>query len=102
MIADGRIGPLREVEGSFSYRNLDGNNIRNRHALGAGALRDIGVYPVVTTRIATGKEALSASARIEWDASFGTDTLALCLVRFEGFHLSFLLRNYAARGILPA
>ena len=97
MIAEGRIGPLRMVEGSFSYRNLDRNNIRNRHELGGGALRDIGVYPVVTTRIATGKEALSASARIEWDASFGTDTLALCLVRFEGFHLSFYCGSQVAR-----
>ena len=97
LIADGRIGRLLMVEGSFSYRNLDSGNIRNRRDLGGGALRDIGVYPVVTTRLATGQEPVSASAHIEWDAAFGTDRLAICLVGFEGFHLSFYCATQAAR-----
>jgi predicted dehydrogenase len=97
LIASGRIGRLVMVEGSFSYRNLDRNNIRNRREVGGGALRDIGVYPVVTTRFATGQEPLSASAQIEWDAAFGTDRLAICQVRFEGFRLSFYCATQAAR-----
>jgi predicted dehydrogenase len=97
MIAEGRIGPLRVVEGAFAYRNVDAGNIRNRRDLGGGSLRDIGVYPVVTTRIATGKEPICAQARIEWDAAFGTDKLAVCLVTFEGFHLSFYCGTQAAR-----
>jgi predicted dehydrogenase len=97
VIAEGRIGPLRMVEGSFTYRNVDGTSIKNRRELGGGGLRDIGVYPVVTTRIATGKEPISASAHIEWDASFGTDKLAVCLVTFEGFHLTFYCGTQAAR-----
>jgi predicted dehydrogenase len=97
LIASGRIGRLRMVEGSFSYHNTDGNNIRNRSELGGGALRDIGVYPVVTTRFVTGQEPVSATARIEWDAAFGTDKLAICLLAFEGFHLSFYCATQAAR-----
>ena len=97
LIADGAIGPLRMVEGSFAYRNLDAANIRNRRDVGGGALRDIGVYPVVTTRFATGKEPLSASARIEWDATFGTDRLAVCQVRFEDFQLDFYCGTQLAR-----
>ena len=96
-IAGGRIGPLRMVEGAFTYRNLDAGNIRNVRELGGGALRDIGVYPVVTTRIATGKEPVFAQARIEWDAAFGTDKLAVCLLTFEGFQLSFYCGTQAAR-----
>jgi predicted dehydrogenase len=96
-IAEGRIGPLRMVEGAFTYRNLDAGNIRNLRDLGGGALRDIGVYPVVTTRIATGQEPISAQARIEWDPAFGTDKLAVCLVTFEGFQLSFYCGTQAAR-----
>jgi predicted dehydrogenase len=97
LIASGRIGRLRMVEGSFSYHNTDGSNIRNRSELGGGALRDIGVYPVVTTRFVTGQEPVSATARIEWDAAFGTDKLAICLLAFEGFHLSFYCATQAAR-----
>jgi predicted dehydrogenase len=96
-IAEGRIGALRMVEGAFAYRNVDAGNIRNRRELGGGSLRDIGVYPVVTTRLATGKEPVSARAQIEWDATFGTDKLAVCLVAFEGFHLSFYCATQAAR-----
>jgi predicted dehydrogenase len=97
LLAAGRIGRLRMVEGSFSYHNTDGNNIRNRRELGGGALRDIGVYPVVATRLVTGQEPVSTSARIEWDAAFGTDKLAICLLAFEGFHLSFYCSTQAAR-----
>jgi predicted dehydrogenase len=97
VIAEGRIGPLRMVEGSFTYRNLDRNSIKNQRELGGGGLRDIGVYPVVTTRIATGKEPISACAHIEWDTTFGTDKLVVCLVTFEGFHLTFYCGTQAAR-----
>jgi predicted dehydrogenase len=96
-IAEGRIGPLRMVEGAFAYRNLDAQNIRNRRELGGGSLRDIGVYPVVATRIVTGQEPIRAQASIEWDAAFGTDKLAVCLLAFEGFHLSFYCATQAAR-----
>jgi predicted dehydrogenase len=97
LIAEGAIGRLRLVEGSFTYRNLDAGNIRNRRDVGGGALRDIGVYPVVTTRFATGKEPIAASARIEWDAAFGTDKLANCVVSFEDFQLSFYCGTQLAR-----
>jgi len=97
LITGGRIGRLLMVEGSFSYRNLDGNNIRNRRELGGGALRDIGVYPVVTARLATGMEPLTATAQIDWDTTFGTDRLAICRLSFEGFHLSFYCATQAAR-----
>jgi len=97
LIASGRIGRLRMVECSFSYYNTDSNNIRNRRELGGGALRDIGLYPVVATRLVTGQEPVSASARIEWTRVFATDKLAICLVDFDGFHLSFYCATQAAR-----
>ncbi len=96
-LAEGRIGPLRMVEGVFTYHNVDGDSLKNRLELGGGGLRDIGVYPVVTTRLATGQEPISAHARIERDPAFGTDRLAVCLVSFEGFHLSFYCGTQAAR-----
>ena len=97
LLASGRLGKLRIVEGSFTYDIRDAANIRNRRELGGGGLRDIGVYPVVTTRFATGKEPVAASARIDWDPEFRTDRFASCWVDFDDFSLSFYCGTQAAR-----
>src|SRR5690606_12594829 len=54
LIASGAIGRLRHVQGAFCYHNVDPDNMRNKLDLGGGALPDIGVYPVVSTRFTTG------------------------------------------------
>ena len=95
-IAQGRIGTLRHVQGSFSYFNTDPGNMRNQLDLGGGALPDIGVYPVVTTRLSTGAEAVSAMARIERDPTFGTDIFADCSADFGAFSLSFYVSTQMA------
>jgi len=89
LIADGAIGRLRQVQGAFSYFNTDPSNMRNIPELGGGALPDIGVYPTVTTRFATGKEPLSVSATVERDPKFGTDIYADIRAKFDGFDLAF-------------
>ncbi|QKV19779.1 Gfo/Idh/MocA family protein [Oricola thermophila] len=89
LIADGAIGRLRQVQGAFTYHNVDPDNMRNRPELGGGGLPDIGVYPTVTTRFATGKEPLSVSATVERDPVFGTDIYADVRARFDGFELAF-------------
>ena len=89
LIADGAIGRLRQVQGAFSYFNTDPSNMRNIPELGGGALPDIGVYPTVTTRFATGKEPLSVSATVERDPKFGTDIYADIRAKFDGFELAF-------------
>ena len=47
LIKKNAIGKLRRIESSFTYYNVDENNMRNRPELGGGALPDIGVYPTV-------------------------------------------------------
>lgn len=89
LIAEGAIGRLRQVQGAFSYFNTDPTNMRNIPELGGGALPDIGVYPTVTTRFATGKEPLSVSATVERDPNFGTDIYADIRAKFDGFELAF-------------
>ncbi len=96
LLTGGHLGALRMVESSFAFFNIDPDNIRNRPELGGGALRDIGVYPMVTTRFATGREPLSAQAAIEWDERFGVDRFATCLVDFGDFQLSFYCSTQAA------
>jgi predicted dehydrogenase len=87
ILASGEIGELRQVQGAFSFFNDDPANIRNRPEDGGGALRDIGVYPSVTTRFATGKEPVAIRSRIDWEN--GIDATARVSADFEGFALDF-------------
>lgn len=96
LIAQGAIGRLRHVQGAFSYFNVDPQNMRNRPDLGGGGLFDIGVYPTVTTRFATGREPVRVQATIERDATFGTDTHASVRADFGGFELSFYIATQLA------
>lgn len=89
LIADGAIGRLRHVQGAFSYFNRDPDNMRNKPELGGGALPDIGVYPIVTTRIATGLEPLRIRATVTRDPDFGTDIYANVTADFGSFDMTF-------------
>lgn len=101
LIAQGAIGRLRHVQGAFSYFNVDPHNMRNQPELGGGALPDIGVYPTVTTRFATGGEPVRVQATIERDATFGTDIYSSVRADFGTFELSFYLSTQmAARQIM--
>jgi predicted dehydrogenase len=70
--------------------------MRNQLDLGGGALPDIGVYPTVTTRFATGGEPVRVQASIERDARFGTDIYSSVRADFGGFELSFYLSTQLA------
>ena len=96
LIRSGAIGRLRHVQGAFSYYNVDPGNMRNKLDLGGGALPDIGVYPTVSTRFATGKEPVRVQATIERDQKFGTDIYSSIRADFDGFELSFYLSTQMA------
>jgi len=96
LIAQGAIGRLKHVQGAFTYYNVDPTNMRNMLSLGGGALPDIGVYPTVTTRFATGREPLRVQATVERDPEFGTDTYSSVRADFGDFELSFYLSTQLA------
>lgn len=96
LIAKGAIGQLRRVDGSFSYFNRDSSNMRNRPELGGGALPDIGVYPIVGARFATGAEPESVTASVEFDPDFKTDRYAQANVQFAEFDMSFYVATQLA------
>ena len=96
LIAAGAIGRLRQVQGAFTYYNRDPVNLRNRPELGGGALPDIGVYPTVTTRFATGREPQRLQATVERDPDFGTDIRASVRADFGEFELSFYIATQMA------
>jgi predicted dehydrogenase len=88
-LADGVLGELKLIEGCFTYFNDDPHALKNNPNLGGGGVRDIGVYPVVTTRIATGLEPLRVQAEVDIDPRFGTDRYAHCTMEFDGFSARF-------------
>ena len=89
LLQEGAIGTLRHIQAAFSYHNVDPGNMRNQVALGGGGLPDIGVYPTVTARFATGREPLRARASIVRDPDFGTDVYANCQYDFGDFDMTF-------------
>ena len=94
LIGEGAIGRLRHVQGVFTYYNVDPDNIRNRADAGGGALRDIGVYPLVTARLVVGEEPTEAVAEGEWEN--GVDTVARARLKFPScpfdFYVSMRMR----------
>lgn len=87
LIAKGAIGNLQYVQGMFSFNNADQpDNIRNQANLGGGAMRDIGVYVIGSTRFVTDAEPTEVSARIRWENGF--DVFSDISARFPDFTYS--------------
>ncbi len=96
LIASGAIGRLRQVDGAFTYFNVDPKNMRNVPALGGGVIPDIGVYPTVSTRFVTGREPTRLQAIVEYDPKFKTDRYASVRADFGDFELAFYLSTQLA------
>jgi predicted dehydrogenase len=101
LLTQGALGQLKFVQGAFTYFNKDPGNMRNIASLGGGGLPDIGVYPTIATRFATGKEPLRVQATTERDPEFGTDIFSSVRADFGGFELSFYISTQlAARQVM--
>ena len=90
LLADGAIGRLHAVTGVFTFGLDDPGNVRLDPALGGGALRDVGVYPIGGFRLATGLEPEVTGADAIWEGGVDTSTWVQARagdVRF-GFHVS--------------
>lgn len=84
LLQTGRIGRLVHVSGMFSFDSReDTDNIRHRPETGGGALRDIGVYVMGSTRFVTGQDPEQVSARIRWEN--GVDAFTDIQARFADF-----------------
>lgn len=87
LIETGRIGRLVHVSGIFSFDSReDTDNIRHRPETGGGALRDIGVYVIGSTRFVTGQEPEEVTSRIRWEN--GVDAFTDIRARFADFTYS--------------
>jgi len=88
-VKEGRIGSLRNIQGFFSYYNVDKNNIRNIKEAGGGAILDIGCYPVTTSRLIFDEEPLRVASIIEFDPETETDRLCSVMMEFPSGQASF-------------
>ncbi len=62
LLAEGRLGALREIQSEFHFSVGNADNIRLQAARGGGALYDVGCYPIRLARLLTGTEPTSAVA----------------------------------------
>ncbi|WP_170381939.1 Gfo/Idh/MocA family protein [Ruegeria atlantica] len=87
LIQSGEIGRLVHVSGIFAFDSReDVENIRHRPETGGGALRDIGVYVLGSTRFVTGEEPQDISSRIRWEND--VDAFTDIQASFPGFTYS--------------
>jgi predicted dehydrogenase len=89
VVSSGRVGELTAIQGFFSYRNVDPENIRNIAAYGGGSLMDIGCYPINVARMMFGEEPSRVRAAIRRDPSFGTDVVTSAILEFGDRHATF-------------
>jgi predicted dehydrogenase len=89
LIAEGAVGRIRHVQAGYSYFMTDPSNIRNQLELAGGALLDIGIYPMLATRMTTREEPRRVQATIVRDPDFGIDIYASVKADFGDFELSF-------------
>ncbi len=82
LIRSKSIGELQSIHVHFSYDNKDPNNIRNKLALGGGALMDIGCYGISVARWLFEGEPRRVCAHMVRHPEFGTDTFTTILLDF--------------------
>jgi predicted dehydrogenase len=82
IVASGRIGELRSIQGFFSYFNTDPQNIRNMPEAGGGALMDIGCYPINVSRFLFGEEPVRVFGVAEKDPVMKIDRLTSGILDF--------------------
>ncbi|MDD5468790.1 MAG: Gfo/Idh/MocA family oxidoreductase [Anaerolineales bacterium] len=95
-VEEGEIGELRAVHTTFTYYNVDPNNIRNRAEVGGGALLDVGCYPISLSRFLFDREPVRVSGSMELDPQFGTDRLTASLLEFDDGAATFLVSTQLA------
>jgi predicted dehydrogenase len=76
MIREGRIGTLKAIRSSFTFRLTNPANIRLDPELGGGALMDVGCYCVNVSRTMAGEEPEAVQATAQWTDRGVDDFLA--------------------------
>lgn len=82
IVESGELGEVRNIQTTFSYYNVDPQNIRNIPETGGGATYDIGCYAIVAARFFLGAEPTRVVSIVDRDPTFKTDRLTSALMDF--------------------
>jgi NDP-hexose-3-ketoreductase len=82
LISTGAIGRLRDMTGHFGFPHVARERPLYDPALGGGALRDIGYYPITILSELAGEMPSVAGARLAADAGYQVDTEGAALLAF--------------------
>jgi xylose dehydrogenase (NAD/NADP) len=100
MVADGKIGAVRQVRSAFFYVMADddlnnGGNARMNPKMGGGALLDVGCYGVSVARWIMNDEPVCVQAQAVYHPS-GVDVLFVGILRFSGGRLATVEAGFTA------
>jgi xylose dehydrogenase (NAD/NADP) len=85
LIKSGKIGDIRTLHASFTFRfERAGANYRWFPSMGGGALLDVGCYTISVARLVFGEEPVSVFARARRDPGSGVDMTTAALLEFPG------------------
>ena len=76
LLGEGRLGDIRAIRSSFTFRLTNPGNIRLDPTLGGGALMDVGCYCVNVSRTMAGEEPHAVQATAHWTDRGVDDFLA--------------------------
>src|SRR5512135_3576078 len=98
IVRSGRIGELRSVHSSFTFRfERDPSNYRWFPEQGGGALYDVGCYTISISRLLFGAEPAAVSALARIDPQTGVDLTAGALLEFPGGRFAFCESSFEAQ-----
>lgn len=83
MVREGRLGELRLIHSTFTFRLTRPDNIRFKPELGGGALMDVGCYCVNVSRTMAESEPVSVECFARWTKS-GVDEQLVGTLGFAG------------------
>lgn len=89
IVAAGGVGTLQTIQSFFSYHNVNPENIRNKPAMGGGALMDIGCYCISLARFLYRAEPRRVLGHVQRDPAFGIDHLTSGVLAFEAGTATF-------------
>jgi len=95
LVRDGAIGRLRAIQALFTFPLRDWSDIRTDPALGAGALLDVGCYPISLARVLAGARATRVSAVADFTET-GVDRTLVATLEYADGLLAQISCSFAA------
>ena len=91
LIKSNVLGKINAVDSSFSYYNVDANNVRHKENVGGGGLLDIGCYCISASRFIFDKEPKRVIGTLDIDPNFKVDRHATGILDFAPGLANFVI-----------